>query len=76
MCLAIPMAVVKIEENSAWVSAGGAKREIRLDLVDEMPDIGDYVIVHAGFALHRIDEEEAKERLKLWDEILSNEAFE
>lgn len=76
MCLAIPMEVVKIENNRAWVSAGGTKREIRLDIVDEMPEVGDYVIVHAGFALYRIDEETAKETLKLWDEMLGYEASE
>ncbi len=76
MCLAIPMEVIKIENDSALVSAGGAEREVRLDLVDEMPEVGDYVIVHAGFALHRIDEEDAKETLKLLDEIFANEASE
>ncbi len=76
MCLAIPMEVVKIEHNRAWVSAGGTKREVRLDIVDEMPEVGDYVIVHAGFALHRIDEVTAEETLKLWDEILAHEASE
>lgn len=76
MCLAIPMEVIKIENNTALVSAGGAEREVRLDLVDEMPQVGDYVLVHAGYALHKIDEEDARETLKLWDEILANEAFE
>jgi len=76
MCLAIPMEVIKIEENTALVSAGGAEREVRLDLVDEMPQVGDYVLVHAGYALHKIDEEEARETLKLWEEIFANEASE
>ena len=75
MCLAIPMEVKKIEveNNSALVSAGGTEREVRLDLVDEMPEVGDYVLVHAGFALHRIDEQTALETLKLWEEIFANE---
>ena len=46
MCLAIPMKVISIEGNNAVVSAGGTKKEVRLDIVDEMPQIGDYVIVH------------------------------
>ena len=74
MCLARPMEVLKIEKETAWVSAGGTKKEIRLDLVDETPKVGDYVIVHAGFALHKIDEKEALETLKLWNEILKDEA--
>ena len=69
MCLAVPMEVVKVEGNKAWVSAGGTKREVRLDTVDEMPEVGDYLIVHAGFALRRIDEQEAKESIKLWEEM-------
>ena len=76
MCLAIPMEVKKIEteNNIALVTIGGTEREVRLDLVDEMPEVGDYVLVHAGFALHRIDDETAKETLKLWEEIFANEA--
>lgn len=71
MCLAIPMEVLKIEGSRALVSAGGAKREVSLDTVDEMPEVGDYVIVHAGFAFHRIDEETAKESLEVWSEIFA-----
>ena len=74
MCLGVPMEVVKIAGNRAWVSAGGTKREIRLNIVDERPEEGDYVIVHAGFAIHRIDEEVAKETLEMFKEMLSYEA--
>ena len=74
MCLGVPMEVVKIAGNRAWVSAGGTKREIRLNIVDERPEVGDYVIVHAGFAIHRIDEEVAKETLEMFKEMLSYEA--
>lgn len=74
MCLGVPMEVVKIVGNRAWVSAGGTKREIRLNIVDERPEVGDYVIVHAGFAIHRIDEETAKETLEMFRKMLSYEA--
>lgn len=74
MCLGVPMEVVKIAGSRAWVSAGGTKREIRLNIVDERPEVGDYVIVHAGFAIHRIDEEVAKETLEMFKEMLSYEA--
>ena len=75
MCLAVPMEVkeIKTENNSALVSAGGTEREVRLDLVDEMPQVGDYVLVHAGFALHKIDEETAMETLKLLEEFFAHE---
>lgn len=73
MCLGVPMEVVEIAGNMAWVSAGGTKRQIRLDIVDERPEVGDYVIIHAGFAIHRIDEEEAKETLEMFKEMDYNE---
>lgn len=76
MCLAIPMEVVKIEDYNAWVCVGDIKKEVRLELIDEMPKVGDYVLVHAGFALHRIDEKTAMETLKLFEDLLSNEASE
>jgi len=68
------MEVLRIAGNRAWVSAGGTKREIRLNIIDERPEVGDYVIVHAGFAIHRIDEEVAKETLEMFKEMLSYEA--
>jgi hydrogenase expression/formation protein HypC len=78
MCLAIPMEVKEIKENWALVEYEGTRREVRLDIVDQRPELGDYVIIHAGFALHRIDEDEAKLSLAYWKEILANapEAFE
>lgn len=72
MCLAIPMEVKKIKDNWALVEYEGTQREVRLEIIDERPKVGDYVIIHAGFALHRIDEEEAKESLKYWKEILAH----
>lgn len=76
MCLAIPMEVVKIEKDNALVSVGDIQKEVRLDLIDEKPEVGDYVLVHAGFALHRIDEKTAMETLKLFEEFLSYETSE
>lgn len=78
MCLAIPMEVKEIRENWALVEYEGTQREVRLDIVDQRPVLGDYVIIHAGFALHLINEEEARESLKYWKEILAHadEAFE
>ena len=45
------------------------RKDARLDIVDERPEVGDYVIIHAGFALHRIDPEEAKITLEPWKEM-------
>lgn len=67
MCLAIPAQVVSIEGDMATVEIGGVQREASLALVDA--DIGDYVILHVGIAIAKLDEAEAAERLKLFDEI-------
>lgn len=73
MCLAIPMEVLKIDGQSAEVQVGGTRQTVRLDLVSEFPEVGDYVIVHAGFALTRLDREEAVATLKLFEEGLNVE---
>lgn len=73
MCLAIPMEVLKIDGQSAEVQVGGTKQTVRLDLISEFPEVGDYVIVHAGFALTRLDREEAVATLKLFEEGLNIE---
>lgn len=70
MCLAIPGRITSIDGSMAYVDFGdGTKREVNISLVDVK--VGEYVIVHAGFAIEILDEEAAKETLKLWDEILS-----
>jgi len=70
MCLAIPSKIVKIENNVATIDVDGVRREASLLLVDN-PQIGDYVIVHAGFAINKINEEHALESLKLMREAAS-----
>lgn len=72
MCLSIPSKVVKIdkETNIATVDTMGVKRETSLDLIDEPVDIGDYVLIHIGFAMNKIDEEAALDSLKLYEEII------
>ncbi len=73
MCLAIPMRVTQVAGDPddfttsqvATVDADGISQEIRLDVVDRWPEIGDYLIIHAGFAIHTLDEEEAKTNIEL-----------
>ena len=74
MCLAVPMKILKIKDNQAQVEIGGTRREARLEIVDRPPRVGDYVIVHAGYAIHVIDEREAKETLDYFEEMLSKDA--
>jgi hydrogenase expression/formation protein HypC len=69
MCLAIPAEVVEIRENDlAVVEVGGAKKRISVSLVDGVR-VGDYVLVHAGFAIDIVDELEAKKTMELFEEL-------
>jgi len=68
MCLAIPLKLVEINGNTAVGEALGMTREIRVDFIPE-PKVGDYVIVHAGFAIERLGEEQALEDLEAWKEV-------
>jgi hydrogenase expression/formation protein HypC len=64
MCLAIPMKLVAVEGNSGRVLEGGVQREVRLDLVEE-PEVGQYLLIHAGYAIQVLDEQEARQTLEL-----------
>lgn len=68
MCLAIPGEVIEINDKEATVDFGGVQREVRIDTLDEV-ETGEYVIVHTGFAIEKLDEEEAKKTLDLWKEM-------
>jgi hydrogenase expression/formation protein HypC len=69
MCLAVPMQISEIlDERKALVRQGATSLEIDISLLDE-PKTGDYVIVHAGFAIETLDLEEAKERLELFRQV-------
>lgn len=67
MCLAIPSKIVKIEDGIGIIDVDGVRRRTSLLLVEDAA-VGDYVIVHAGFALHIIDEAAAMESLKILKE--------
>jgi len=70
MCLAIPAKVLKIKDGVATVDFGGrVTREVNIMLVEAK--VGDYVLVHAGYAIQVLDEKEALETLKLWNEIMA-----
>jgi len=72
MCLAIPAKIVSIKNDRAEVDFGeGVLREVNVTLVEAK--VGDYVLVHAGYAIQVLDEEEAKETLDLWSQILEVE---
>ena len=68
MCLGIPMKIKRITDKFAQVETGRLLRTINIQMLSSVK-VGDYVIVHAGFAIQKIDPEEAKETLRLIDEI-------
>jgi hydrogenase expression/formation protein HypC len=69
MCLAIPSKVVEIRDKMATIDLSGVRREVSLLLLPEEAAVGDYVLVHAGFAIQRIDPEAAEEAMRLIKEI-------
>jgi hydrogenase expression/formation protein HypC len=68
MCLSIPVKIISIEGNMADVSAGGTVFKAGLHMI-ENANVGDYVLLHAGFAIQKISEEEAEETIKLLREM-------
>ena len=71
MCIAYPMKILKIENNEALCEYNGVKATVNTALVTGVK-IGDYVLVHTGFALEKVDFKEAKKILKLHKEILTS----
>jgi len=72
MCLAVPCKIVSIEGDIATIEVAGVRREASLSLIDD-PTIGDYVIVHDGYAIHKIDETTAMESLKALNEVFASD---
>lgn len=63
MCLAIPFQIVKIEGNTAIAEAAAVQRKVRIDFIKE-PKVGDFIIVHAGFAIEKMKEDQALRNLE------------
>jgi hydrogenase expression/formation protein HypC len=70
MCLAVPVQVVSIDGNEAEVEIGGVKRRVSIILTPEAR-VGDYVLLHTGYAINVINEAEAQETLKILEEMAS-----
>ena len=68
MCLAVPLKLIEIHGNDAVGEAMGMRRAVRVDFIPE-PKPGDYVMVHAGFAIERLEEAQALEDLETWEEL-------
>lgn len=74
MCLAIPGKIVSIDGVVADVDFGGVIRKANLSMVEA--NVGEWAVVHAGFAIQIMDEEDAQETIKLWNEVLDSERAE
>jgi hydrogenase expression/formation protein HypC len=72
MCLAVPMQVISKKDAAGVAEIGGVKKEVSFLMLPEA-EIGDYVIVHAGFAIQKLNQEEAEERLKLFREMADHQ---
>ncbi|MFZ2410641.1 MAG: HypC/HybG/HupF family hydrogenase formation chaperone [Candidatus Methanoperedens sp.] len=70
MCLAVPAKVTTINGDEAVLDYGGVKRKANISMLSDVK-VGDYVLVHVGYAISKMDEDEALETLKLWDEMLA-----
>jgi hydrogenase expression/formation protein HypC len=72
MCLSIPAKILSIKSGTARVSVGGAEYNAALDLIDDVR-VGDYILLHSGFAIQKIDEDEAMETMRLLNEVIEKE---
>ena len=68
MCLAVPLKIIEVNGKTAVAEAMGVSRKIRVDFIPE-PKLGDYVIVHAGFAIERLPERQALDDIAAWEEL-------
>lgn len=77
MCLAVPTQIIKLLDNQmALTSLSGVEKEISLALLQDEVKEGDFVIVHVGYALSKLDEEDAKKTLAYFEELLDEERYE
>jgi len=70
MCLSIPSQVVRIEQDTAWVDTLGMQRHASLALIGDEVQVGDYVLIHVGFVMNKIDAEDAEQSLALYQQML------
>ena len=75
MCLAVPSEIVSISDLMATVDVSGARRNVSLMLLPEEAQVGDYVIVHAGFAIQKMDRDAGREAHRLLKEFVDSAEF-
>lgn len=76
MCLAVPTQIIKLlDDQMALTSLAGVEKEISLALIQDEVKEGDFVIVHVGYALSKLDEDDAKKTLAYFDELMDEERY-
>jgi hydrogenase expression/formation protein HypC len=73
MCLGVPMKIIQKDGDTVVAEVDGVQKEASVMLLGEEVTIGDYIIVHAGFAISKLDEEYAQETLRMMREVFSDE---
>lgn len=74
MCLGVPGRILEVHENEAIVDFFGVTRRVRLELVDQPVEPGDYILNHVGYAIRRIPEDDIEGTLKMYEELLREAA--
>jgi hydrogenase expression/formation protein HypC len=72
MCLGVPAKILETSDGAAVVEVGGVRREISMMLIDDV-SVGEWVIIHAGFAIEKLSEEEAEQTLALFRQIAESD---
>jgi len=73
MCVGVPMQVISIDGDNIVAETDGVRRQASLMLLADEVKVGDFLIIHAGFAISRLDEEEARETIRMMKEVFSEE---
>jgi len=73
MCVGVPMQVISIDGDTIMAETDGVRRQASLMLLADEVKVGDFLIIHAGFAISRLDEEEARETIRMMKEVFSEE---
>ena len=76
MCLGVPGEIVEIDDHEAVADFWGVERRVRLDVVGDAVDVGDYILNHAGFAIRKIPEQEVEETIAIYESLFGDDAEE
>lgn len=71
MCIAVPVEIIEIYENEALVNFMGVKKKVDTSLIEDIT-LGDYVLLHAGCAIEKLNKEEAEETLRIFESLITN----